>query len=75
MMRIPEPFKSSMIAAKITSMTHATLAPLQTQIILVGDLRLLRMMSLEHSGMQCVNKKESYGNMALFSYALRGECV
>jgi len=56
MTKIPEPFKSLMIAVKITSMTRTTLAPLQSQIIPVEDLRLLRMMSMGHSEKQYVNK-------------------
>ena len=56
MTKVPELFKSLMIAAKITSMTRTILAPSQTQATLVGDLKLLRMTSLEHSGMQYVNK-------------------
>lgn len=56
MTKVPELFKSLMIAAKITSMTRAILAPSQTQTTLAGDLKLLRMTSLEHLGMQYVNK-------------------
>lgn len=66
MTKVPEPFKSLMIAAKITSMTRTTLAPLQTQIIPVGDLRLLRMMPMGHSEKQYVNKARDYGNIVPF---------
>lgn len=56
MTKVQELFKSLTIAENITFTTRTILAPSQTQTTLVGDLKLLRMTSLEHSGMQYVNK-------------------
>ena len=57
MTKVPELFKSLMIAEKITSTTRTILAPSQTQITPVEGLRLLRMMSLGHSEKQYANKE------------------
>ena len=57
MTKVQELFKSLMIAVKITFTTRTILAPSQTQITPVEGLRLLRMMSLGHSGKQYVDKE------------------